>query len=228
MLPRPGTNRPDTERKRTVADVMTTDVVTAQLRTPPKEIAAAMARNQISAVPVVVETGEVVGVVTASDLLAHFIRRHRWSGKRQRFALGRKTRADTAVATAQSLMSWPPVAVRPDTPIKAAARLAASRRLHFMPVVERGVLVGCVTGSDLNKVYLRSDDSIADEIENHVIREHELLERGCVGVHVDEGIVALTGTLETRDQAVQLVEAVEDVPGVVDVRTNFSFREDQP
>src|SRR4051794_40025251 len=53
-----------------VGDVMTRAVVTAHGGAPLKEIAAAMARNHISTVPVIDDDRRVVGVVTAADLLA--------------------------------------------------------------------------------------------------------------------------------------------------------------
>jgi CBS domain-containing protein len=123
-------------------------------------------------------------------------------------------------------MSWPPVTVTPKTPIHDAARLATSKQVHFMPVVDDGALVGCVTRSDLNKVYIRPDEEIRAEIEQRVVREIMLIETPTLGVDVTEGLVSVAGLLDTRNQATQLVECVENVPGVIEVRTHFSYGED--
>jgi CBS domain-containing protein len=52
-----------------VRDVMTTEVVTVEARTPFKEIVARLARHRISAVPVLDADRRVLGVVTEADLL---------------------------------------------------------------------------------------------------------------------------------------------------------------
>jgi CBS domain-containing protein len=211
-------------RKRTVADVMTTAVVTAYLDAPMKEIAAAMARNRINSVPVISGNRAVVGVVTASDLLDRLCRDR--GPRRHRLIPHRTADRKAKAVTARGLMSWPPVTVTPRTPIHEAARLATSKQVHFMPVVEDGALVGCVTRSDLNKVYIRPDDEIRGEIEHRVVRETMLIESPTLGVDVTEGVVSIAGMLDTRDQGAQLVECVRLVPGVIEVRTHFSYRED--
>ncbi len=62
-------HRTDVHAGRTVADVMQTGVATAHLDAPVKEIAATMARNRVSTIPVISTTGQVAGVVTSSDLI---------------------------------------------------------------------------------------------------------------------------------------------------------------
>ena len=214
----------ETAPKRTVGDVMTTGVVTAHLGAPLKEIAIAMARNRINAIPVISESREVVGVVSASDLIDQFTRRSTAQPRRRPW--GRRTSRITQAATAQTLMSWPAITVTPDMSIAEAAHLASVERLHFMPVTADGVLVGCVTTADLNKVYARSDDSIREEVEDRVIKDVMLLDPAALVVDVREGIVAITGMLDNRNEALQLVECVESVLGVVGVRSHFTFRED--
>ena len=201
-----------TARRRTVADVMTTGVVSAHLDAPVKEIAAAMARNRISAVPVLESRRTVVGVVTATDLLRHF-------GGEQHGAP-----PDAQLATAHSVMSRDPVTVRPETTILAAARLAAERHLHFLPVVADGVLAGCVTAADLAKVYVRPDADICAEIE--LMLRDEPVQPGALHVTVAEGVVTIAGGVASRARAAHLVEQVATVPGVIDVRGRFSYRDD--
>lgn len=210
--------------KQRVGDVMTTAVVTAHLGAPLKEIAIAMARNRINAVPVISETREVVGVVSASDLIDQFTRRSTLPSRHRPW--GRRVGRITHAATAQTLMSWPEITVTPDMSIADAAHLANAEQVHFMPVVADGVLVGCVTTADLNKIYARSDESIREEVEDRIIKDVMLLEPATLVVDVKEGIVAVTGMLDNRNEALQLIECVESVPGVVEVRSHFTFRED--
>lgn len=53
-----------------VRDVMTTAVVWVEQDTPFAEIAAALREYRVSAFPVLNEAGQVIGVVSESDLLA--------------------------------------------------------------------------------------------------------------------------------------------------------------
>ena len=54
----------------TVKDVMTTEVVAVRRETTFKELAAALRRYRVSALPVVDDAGLVLGVVSEADLLA--------------------------------------------------------------------------------------------------------------------------------------------------------------
>jgi CBS domain-containing protein len=81
--------------KTKVQEVMTTDVLVANESTPFKEIAELLARQRISAVPVLDAAGQLVGVVSEADLLLKeehpdaamgapwFERRHRLSAARR-------------------------------------------------------------------------------------------------------------------------------------------------
>jgi len=57
---------------RTVADIMTRDVITISAETPLSEIASLMARRHVSRLPVV-GAGGVIGIVTRADLLHAFL-----------------------------------------------------------------------------------------------------------------------------------------------------------
>ena len=54
-----------------VAQIMTTDVVSARPDTPLKDIARTLAERSISAVPVLDEQGRAIGIVSERDLLPH-------------------------------------------------------------------------------------------------------------------------------------------------------------
>ena len=56
---------------RTVGDAMTRQVLTVHPDTPFKQIAELLVGQGIDAVPVVDETGQVLGVVSGSDLTCH-------------------------------------------------------------------------------------------------------------------------------------------------------------
>ncbi len=94
-----------------------------------------------------------------------------------------------------------------------------------MPVVVDTVLVGCVSTSDLTTVYLRDDHEILDEVRTDAMKQLMLVDPSRFDVSVRNGVVTISGMLEMRDQAEQLVECIRAVPGVIDVCAHFSFEE---
>lgn len=209
---------------RRVGDVMTRAVVTAHEGAPVKEIVAALARNRISTVPVVDEERHVVGVVTASDLLTRIAgdrgeppRGHRLTTHRENL---RKARAGIAA----DVMTSPAVTTVEDASIDQAARHAAYHHVRSMPVIDRDqVLIGMVTRSDLLKIYLRPDDDIRREIEVEIVQNELVLDPTLVDVAVTEGIVTLTGRLDTRGEVEGLVTGAYHVPGVIDVVDELTY-----
>ena len=106
-------------------EIMTTPVVTVAPDTPTGEIAEALGRHRISAVPVVDEVGGVVGLISEYDLLA----------KGGLFARDVTT---TAV-----------ISVTEDTNVADVRHLLVDRRIRRVPVLAGGRLVGIVSRSDV-------------------------------------------------------------------------------
>ena len=208
----------------TVADVMHRDVPVVPENAPYKQVAVVLAEHDTGAVPVVGADGRVTGIVSESDLLERSAdpaadghrspRRHR--GRH------RKARADTAA----SLMTRPVVHVAPGTDLSAAARIAVEAGVHHLPVLDGDTLVGMVDRADLLAGYLRSDDTIRDDILHRVIADEFCIDPACVSVLVRDGIVVLSGCVEHRPLGAVLLRSVRAVPGVVDVEDRLSWRHD--
>jgi acetoin utilization protein AcuB len=98
--------------------------------------------GRIRHLPVVDRTGRLVGIVTDRDL------RQLVFDPMVQEALG-----DTAVALSglkvREVMTWGVVSVRPDTDLRAAARLMRERKIGAVPVVENGAVVGILTETDV-------------------------------------------------------------------------------
>lgn len=210
----------------TVADVMRQDVVTAYENALFKEIACALDRNRIDAVPVIDEGRRVVGVVTASDLLAR-LAGARPAPRGHRMAARGEARYKRHACTARELMTAPAITVTPGTLIVDAARLAARSRVRNLPVVNAdGLLLGMVARADLIKLFLRPDDDIHADVVRDVICAATHPERRRVQVHVAEGVVTLSGEAHTALIARRLVHDALGVPGVVDVHDELDFEID--
>jgi CBS domain-containing protein len=98
-------------------------VVACRPDTPVDEVAETMDAKDISALVVVDETGDAVGVISRTDLVnARFIQPYlkHWRGM-----------------SAEHLMSKPVISVSPDTRIKEAVAVLQERRIHRLVVVEQ-------------------------------------------------------------------------------------------
>jgi CBS domain-containing protein len=210
-----------------VSDVMTHAVISVSADTPFKEVVDTLARNRISAVPVVNAEHRVMGIVSESDLLAKVVT---GGDPRVRVKGGRSTRAyvrrKSHAETAAELMSSPAVTVRPDASIVHAARTAALEHVRRLPVVDAsGVLVGIVTRSDLLRVFRRGDDEIRAHLVDVLARQF-CLDVSAVRLSVHDGIVTLSGDVERRMLIAPLLDAVRATAGVVGVHDELTYRVD--
>ncbi|MFJ3235321.1 CBS domain-containing protein [Streptomyces sp. NPDC086787] len=205
-----------------ISDVMTHTVAAVGQRAPFKEIVRLMQEWQVSALPVIEGEGRVIGVVSEADLLPKEELR---DNPEDAYAQARgpgvtaKARADTAA----DLMSSPAITVRPGDTLAAAARIMARAGVKRLPVVdETGLLEGVASRADLLKVFLRDDDSIAEEVRREIVSYLFPPPTSALQVDVHDGVVTLTGRI--RDTALVPVAArlVRAVEGVVDVQFDLA------
>jgi len=182
------------------------------------DVAHTLAREQVSAVPVVDAADHVIGVVSESDLLAKAAvmaepRRHGAVGRLWQHRLYEKGHGDTAA----TLMTFPPVTVHPAQRVADAAWTAAHARLKRLPVTDyRGRLVGVVTRRDLLRALIRDDAEIRAEVES-LVAQH-LLDPRAVEVTVENGVVTVAGKLDKAvvTELIASMRDIDDVVGVVD------------
>ena len=137
-------------RRRRVEDVMTTAVVTADRLTPYQEVARLLIERRVSCLPVLAHGWQVIGVVSETDLLA------------ARAGAARRGQA------AGELMTAPPVTIRPDAALSAAARVMTTRHVTSLPVTAVDQEIGIVSRRDLLSVFLRQDGDITGDV-GHVL-----------------------------------------------------------
>lgn len=111
-----------------VREVMVSDVAYATIPGSRDQVLKTLKERHVSGVPVV-KGGELVGMVTRSDLLRN------------------PEEEQTAL-----LMTREPVIVRPDDSVIEAARLLAENDIRRLPVIENGSLVGIVSVADIVRV----------------------------------------------------------------------------
>jgi len=202
----------------TVASVMTRDVVTVPPSATYKDVVERLHERGVSALPVVDSAGGVLGIVSEADLLLKEEQPPHGPGGALADPHGDAARA--TARTAAALMRSPVVTVGCAATLTQAARLMHEHHIKRLPVVDAsGTLIGIVSRADLLLAFLRSDESIAEEVRDHVVVETLAIDPEDVRIDVDDGVVLLEGQLETRSLArilVRLAGAVEGVVGVDD------------
>ncbi|WP_306185386.1 CBS domain-containing protein [Streptomyces sp. MK5] len=207
---------------RTVEDLMTHGVVRVERGTPFKNIVRTLADNDVTAVPVVDDLGHPVGVVSEADLLRTVAGRPDPAGLlAQPSADGLDVASDGA--TAEELMTAPPVCARPEWSVVEAARMMDAHKVKRLPVVdETGVLVGIVSRGDLLRIFLRRDEAIREEIAGEILVRTLGLAPADLAVTVTDGRVSLAGTVRDQSLVAVIDRLCRGVDGVVSVAADIT------
>lgn len=117
-----------------VSEIMTKNPITVPASGPLPKAARVMLENKITAIPVVDENREMVGIITTSDIF--------------RFILAElpDLKEDLIV---RDYMTSHVVTLFPDDSLLEAHRLMGAERIRSLPVVAEGELAGIVTRTDL-------------------------------------------------------------------------------
>jgi CBS-domain-containing membrane protein len=143
-------------------DVMTKDVVTVRRETSVRDLASLFAQRGISSMPVVDEAGDLIGIVSESDLVEQDKNLHiptvvsifDWviyleSDKRFEKELQKMTGQSVGDIYTEEVLT-----VDPETPVSGVADIMISNRVHVVPVVEGRRLVGVIGRLDLIKTMM--------------------------------------------------------------------------
>jgi len=147
----------------TAADIMSTKVITVGPDTGIRELAEILTLNKISGAPVVNEDGQIVGVVSQSDLVARNKKLHIptaitlfdwviYLEGTERLQAEISKIAGTAVG---DIMTRKVITVQPETPLEEVATIMTEKNVHTLPVVKDGQLVGVIGKLDIVKSLLQ-------------------------------------------------------------------------
>jgi CBS domain-containing protein len=145
-----------------VRDVMTRDVVTVTEGTKIRDLCSILGEHGISGVPVVSETGELVGIVSEKDIVAHQV-----AGLEPEFVdpdlyeliaskyvgLDELGRGQDRIYV-EEIMNRTVVTVGPEMEIEEAARILIEKGRRRLPVIDDGKVVGIVSVLDLLRALL--------------------------------------------------------------------------
>ena len=140
-----------------VEDLMTRDPVVVGPELPVEALVDLLVEKNINGVPVVDESGRVLGMVTTGDLIhrvadEHVPRRDSiWRESLYKSVFGRAGSDPNPAegATAAEVMSRDPAYVTPSDDMSVAARLLIEHRVKCLPVLEDDRLVGVISRLDL-------------------------------------------------------------------------------
>ena len=201
---------------------MTDGVLSVTPRASLREAATVLVEHRVSGLPVVDDVGEVVGVLSETDIVMKASGGTEHSGYLAWFFDSDRTGEKVAAETVGQAMSSPAVTITPDRTGHEAARSMIEERVNRLPVVQDGKLVGILTRSDIVRAFTRTDAELASEIDEDILRRTFWAEP--VAVAVSDGRVTLTGEVETEADREMLPLFVSRVPGVVAVSTDLRAR----
>jgi predicted transcriptional regulator len=131
------------EAEALVVDLMANDPVVVAADLPVANVAEVLADYDIGGLPVVDSRGHLMGVISQTDLLAH------WA------SAGRSPDAVTVLA--RDVMTKPAVTISGSASLREAARLMAEHHVARLVVVgdDPGIALGLISDSDLIRAFPR-------------------------------------------------------------------------
>lgn len=140
-----------------VADVMTTEVRTVKKETSIRELAELFAAYRISTAPVVDDSGQLLGVVTETDLIEQDRNLHiptvislfDWVIYLESEKKFEKELKKVTGQTVADIFSPDCATVTPGTSVSEVADIMSREKIHAIPVVEGNRLVGIIARIDL-------------------------------------------------------------------------------
>jgi CBS domain-containing protein len=130
------------------SNVMVKDVITVSDSTPLKDVARMFVEKKITGAPVVNAAGELVGVISETDIIRKTNNIGAWSP-----------------STAGQIMTKPAVTVSPDETLQRVCEMMYNRRIHRVVVAEGAHINGILTTMDILRAIatgLRDGDDLFD------------------------------------------------------------------
>ncbi len=214
------------------SDVMVHNVVTIGPKAAVLEAAKLLGENDISALPVVDEDGNVVGIISEADLM----RREELDTEKKHYwwieavtpaSMLANEFAKSHGKTVEEVMSKHVISAKANASLAEIATLLERNRIKRVPIIEQGKIVGIVSRANLVQA-LASTNAVCTETTNadRAIRL-EVLSRladqswtdfGERNIIVSDGEVHIWGLVGSSEERAALTTLVKNVPGVTGVK----------
>ena len=183
---------------KTVADIMTPAPIVVEVPGSRSDAINTMVRNKLTGLPVVrASDGMLMGVVSRRDIFRKF--------DEDQLSL---------------IMKKGCITVSPDATVEEVARIFSEMRIHRLPVVDEGKLVGIITPTDLLRII---KDMKTDLLAEDVIRTT------CVTAFEDEPLTYTIPAMRVSDvSALPVLDAHGKLVGIITDRDLFSDQVKDP
>lgn len=220
-----------------VGDVMTQEVISVSPDASVADAAKLMLKEHISGLPVITDSGVLLGIVTEGD----FLRRSETATEKRRprwleFLLGEGRLAGEYVRShthkVSDVMTRNIVVATEEMPLDAAVELMENKHVKRLPVVRDGKVVGILARANLLHALAASPPQGARTAPDEGIRK--ALQQEIDKLHwaprqfhfvVKDGVVDLWGFITSDRQRDAMRVAAENIPGVKRVRDHLLWFE---
>ena len=129
------------------SDIMVKDVITVEETTSLKDVARILAENKITGAPVVNAEGDLVGVISESDIVRKTNNIGAWSPNH-----------------AGQIMTKPAVTVTPTETLQRVCEMMHNRRIHRVVVAEGKQIHGILTTMDILRAIATNLKSTSEDM----------------------------------------------------------------
>jgi CBS domain-containing protein len=176
---------------KTVADIMTNVPIVVEVPGSRSDAINVMVRNKLTGVPVVrAADGKLVGIVSRKDVFNNF--------EEEQLSL---------------IMKKDIITVSPSASIAEVAKIFVEKRIHRIPVVDNGKLVGIITPTDL-----------LDEVKakKSSLKAEDVINTTCVTAYVDDPLSYVIASMRvSKCVAFPVLNARGDLVGIITDRDLF-------
>ena len=176
---------------KTVADIMTNVPIVVEVPGSRSDAINVMVRNKLTGVPVVrAADGMLVGIVSRKDVFNKF--------DEEQLSL---------------IMKKDIITVSPEASISDVAKIFVEKRIHRIPVVEKGKLVGIITPTDL-----------LDEVKNKKtkLKAEDVIKTTCVTAYVEDPLSYIVASMRvSKCVAFPVLDARGELVGIITDRDLF-------
>jgi len=214
------------------SDVMVRNVITIGPKAMVAEAAKLLSENDISAVPVVDEQGDVVGIISEADLMRREeigieTKHHGWLEAVMPASMLANEFAKSHGRKVEEVRSKHVVSATADAPLAEIATLLERNRIKRVPIVERGKIVGIVSRANLVQALASATSMITKTADADRAIRLEILSRladqfwtdfGERNIIVVDGEIHIWGLVGSPEERTALTALVESVPGVTGIK----------
>ena len=210
------------------SDVMVSTVITVGPDASVQDVAELLLRNRISAVPVVGDNGEVLGMVSEGDLMN---RPETKTAHRKAWWLDARASNETLAADyvkshsrkVADVMTRYVITASPETSVAELAALLEKNSIKRVPIIKAKRIVGIVSRANLLQgLATLKDKTPQARADDSAIRRWA--RPALLSVTVQDGIVDLWGIVESATEKKAVHVLVEVTPGVRALNDNLIIR----